>query len=148
MSLGGFLVQLDPDTGRVRWHANIPDITRMFHAGDRLWVCAGGRVHAIDFETGRYVGAAAVGFAIRAGVCDGERLVVAGPMHAACVDRNGTVVWSARTESSGGIVSTQHCLVARDRNGAELWRTEAVTMHFPDAGLLLGDAVAQPDLSQ
>jgi len=146
MALGGFVVQLESDTGRIRWHAAIPDVTRLLRSGDRLFVCAGGRVHALEYDTGRYVGAATVGFAISAAVCDGDRVIVASAMNVACVDRNGAILWSAATAAaSQGFLATEHVIVARDRERNELWRTQPVTISYPEAGLVLGDVVAQPD---
>ena len=149
MSIAGFLVRVDPDTCALRWEIALPAIARIFRAGDRLLACAGESVHAVDLDTGRIVGTANVGFVISAGVCDGERLIVASSGAAVCVDRSGAIAWRVTSKSetvSFGVplAANAHSLVAGDGQGNVLWQTTP-TPGWSVPGFVLGETIEQPD---
>jgi outer membrane protein assembly factor BamB len=151
--LGGLIIAVDPERGTRRWERRLDDRpTRLFLVGQTLLVTqgndAGARVSCFDVNSGEPRGSFLLGFEVTAGLTRGEHVILAGSRDAVCITAAGALAWSVATEVQvkNAWNGDKRALVCRDASGAELWRTEPNEGHAGEAGLLLGDLVAQPDI--
>lgn len=157
LALRSTLVALDPATGTHRWRATFPmQIRRVFPVeGAVLVVLADpgtrGAVHAIDLATGMSRRAVELGFdpSGAALVKDGM-LYVASEHGVACVTADCQLVWKGAIQAvSRGLFSLGHMLVVTGADGAERAQIEVGDQTSSgNAGLVLGELVAQPDLRE
>jgi outer membrane protein assembly factor BamB len=146
--LGGILFAVDPETGAKIWTRKLEKpVRRLVLAWRHVFVATHGpdaRSHSdilwFDVHTGEQRGSFDAGFEITAALARGTHLYFAGSRAAIGVSADGSLLFRISLEANKDALE----IVARDRNGGELWRMPA---HAPgDGALLVGDAVAQPDI--
>ncbi|MFO0564448.1 MAG: PQQ-binding-like beta-propeller repeat protein [Polyangiaceae bacterium] len=140
------LFAVDPESGALRWRADVPDLRRMFRCETALLVVAEKGVWFIDEASGKTVRQVKLEFVPTAALLAGERLYVAGPEGSIALTVSGERLWSAKREFKGGF-SAQQLYSCKDAGGQELWRELIAAAGGRDnPGLMLGDLTAQPDL--
>jgi outer membrane protein assembly factor BamB len=139
--LGQVLIAVDPDSGERLWSRPLErPVRRLLKAWRHLFVADAGepaRIAWLDLATGEPRGVVDAGFVVTAALGAGTHVYFAGPDGALGLAADGSLVFRALLE--GGEV------VGRDADGRELWRVPAAGPRG-DGVLLVGDAVAQPDI--
>ena len=137
---------VDPESGALRWRADISELSRLFRLGERLFVLTTAGVSCIDIKSGKPLGAVPLEFQPTAGLATPNRLFVAGPDGAAAVTETGAILWSAKQEFEKGF-TTKKSYVCKGHDGTELWKQPVVgSSRYDNPGLLLEEQIAQPDL--
>lgn len=152
MCMGRALVAIAQEGGNVLWHfvAEAP-IQRIFRVGARVLCSSGDDVVCVDLATGRHVGTVAIGFTPDAGLVCGTDLILADATSSGtekpcvvCVSSDGMIRWRATTAT--GMDPKTSVLRTYGADGGK--RSEVI--HAKSgyrAGILYGQAVAQPDRS-
>jgi hypothetical protein len=155
LALRQTLVGLDPETGAHRWRAALPmQVRRIFPIeGAVLAVLAEpptrGAVHVLDLATGMSRGSVQLDFdPSGAAILKDGRLYLASAHGVACLTTDCQLLWrGGMHDVPRGLFGTVATLVIRGPAGEERTQLEVGPQSVSDdAGLLLGDVVAQPDL--
>jgi outer membrane protein assembly factor BamB len=139
--LGQCLVAVHPDTGELLWTKVLDrPLRRLLVAWKHLFYADQGKTSEVvwlDIHTGELKGSIEAGFDVTAALALGTRLYFAGPRGMLCITADGSSVF--RVDLAPGEI------VGADADGCELWRLPSGGT--PGEGVLLvGDAVAQPDI--
>lgn len=155
LALRQTLVGLDPETGTHRWRAALPmQVRRIFPIeGAVLAVLADppthGAVHVFDLATGMSRHSVQLDFdPSGAAILKNGRLYLASEHGVACLTTDCQLLWKGRIcDVPRGLFGTVPTLVIRGPAGEERTQLEVGPQSASgNAGLLLGDVVAQPDL--
>ncbi len=139
--LGQVLLAVHPDTGELLWSRELArPLRRVLVAWRHLFYADTGASSSIvwlDVRTGEPKGSVEAGFDVTAAVAVGQRVYFAGPRGMLCLTADGGTV--LRVALAPGEI------VGSDADGCEVWRI--ASGGTPGEGVLLvGDAVAQPDI--
>jgi hypothetical protein len=139
--LGQVLVAVDPASGERLWTRPLDrPVRRVLKAWRHLFVAdseSPSRIAWLDLHSGEPRGSLDAGFTVTAALCVGTHVWFAGSDGALGMTADGSVVFRAAIEGAE--------VVGRDPEGGELWRVPCAGPKG-DGVLLVGDAVAQPDI--
>lgn len=145
------VIAVDPESGAKLWDLQMESTPqRVFMFEEALFITSGGTVQVLDLHTGQEIETKELGFGVSAILIEEDHVFLAGGHGMACMGPGRRILWSVTTErekGSGLFAGTESSLVCRDDQGAEVWRTEP-GKYLANGGLMLGDAVVQPDLDR
>lgn len=98
------VVALDRTTGAERWKYPMENVVRRFAIdGDRVFVFdSESCLHCLDVASGRLLGKIDLPImTANSMLLDGDRLYVSGDNEVTALDRNGTLLWTARVPPNG-----------------------------------------------
>lgn len=161
LALRSTLIALDAETGAHHWHVSMPmQIRRVFpldgallvvlaQAADATKPAGAGAIVRVELASGMVLRRLELAFdPSGAALRDGDRIVVASEHGVACVTTDCQLVWSGGVrDEQRGLFGSDKALVVLGADGKE--RAHVVvgaTTSCGNAGLVLRDLVAQPDL--